>query len=81
VGQHVTEIDLDGVEFGQTHVLDLFVMRAAVGGDGPAFLHSDLLKALNMTTDDLAGVWAGLTKRTRTILGDKKAKLIIWGGG
>jgi hypothetical protein len=31
-----------------------------------------------MTLDDLGGVWGGLTKRTRTILGDKKSKLIAW---
>ena len=31
-----------------------------------------------MKQDDLRGVWTGLTKRVRTITGDKEAALIAW---
>jgi hypothetical protein len=54
------------------------VIRAIVEGGTRDFRISAIEKALNMSTDDLAGVWGGLTKRTRTILGDRKAKLFAW---
>ena len=54
------------------------VIRTIVEGKSREFRLSALAKALGMTTDDLHGVWGGLTKRTRTILGDNKSKIIAW---
>lgn len=53
------------------------VIRGIVGGDR-IFRYSALKQTLNMSDDDLSGVWGGLTKRARTILGDRKAQLITW---
>jgi hypothetical protein len=52
-------------------------VRAMVAGDR-AFRHSALQRALGGDTGNVLG---GLTKRTRTILGDNKAMLIAWGPG
>jgi len=54
------------------------VLRTIVAGKSKEFRFSALLKALGMTAAELDGVWGGLTKRTRTILGDKKSKVILW---
>ena len=54
------------------------VIRAIVGGGSRDFRLTALAQTLNLTIDDVGGVWGGLTKRTRTILGDKKSKLIAW---
>jgi hypothetical protein len=43
------------------------------------FALAAVAKALKVGPEDLAGVWAGITKRTRTVLGDREAKLIAWG--
>lgn len=53
------------------------VLRAIVV-EGREFRLSALAQSLNLSFDALGGVWGGLTKRTRTILGDKNARLIIW---
>jgi hypothetical protein len=56
------------------------VIRAIAAGKSREFRLSDLMKTLGMTFDDVGGVWGGLTRRVRTILGDKKtkAKLVVW---
>jgi hypothetical protein len=55
------------------------VIGAMVEGDRE-FRFSALKQSLNMSTAELSGgVWSGITKRTRTILGDRKARLITWG--
>ncbi len=53
------------------------VLRAIVRNGGK-FRFKALVQSLNVNMDDLSGVWGGLTKRTRTVLADKKAKLIAW---
>jgi hypothetical protein len=54
------------------------ILRGIMQGNNEHFLLSDLACSLQMTIDDLSGVWGGLTKRTRTILGDKKLKIVVW---
>ncbi len=54
------------------------VLRAMVDSGRREFRLNALAQTLNVDLNDLGGVWGGLTKRTRTILGDKKAKLIAW---
>ena len=54
------------------------VLRGIVQGNDRYFLLSDLSKNLGMTIDELSGVWGGLTKRTRTVLGEKKFKIVVW---
>jgi len=54
------------------------VLKIIVKNKNGNFLLSEIAKALNMTIDDLSGVWGGLTKRTRTILGEKNFKLVTW---
>lgn len=54
------------------------VIRAIVASGTGKFRLNALAQTLNVGLGDLGGVWGGLTKRTRTILGDKKANLIAW---
>ncbi len=42
------------------------------------FWMAELAKVLECEADSLAGVWSGLTRRTRTITGDENAFLIDW---
>ena len=47
----------------------------------PRFRWADLAKKVGCPLDDdapLRGVFRGLTKRTRTVTGDRKAGLIVW---
>lgn len=53
------------------------IMKHVVMQPNP-FRYKDLLTALGDSVDDAGGVWGGLTKRTRTITGEKNARLIIW---
>jgi hypothetical protein len=53
-------------------------LRVIVGGGSRYFQIADVAKAVNSAPGDLAGVWAGITRRTRTILGDPGAYLIGW---
>jgi hypothetical protein len=53
-------------------------IRFIVGGNSREFQISALAKALGMKTNEMGGLWSGLTKRTRTVLGDKKARLFAW---
>ena len=54
------------------------ILRGIMQGNNEHFLLSDLARSLQMAIDDLSGVWGGLTKRTRTILGDKRFKIVVW---
>jgi hypothetical protein len=56
------------------------VIREMVKSDSRFFQLRDVTDALNMDfdTESLSGVWAGITKRTRTILGDTDSYLIGW---
>jgi hypothetical protein len=40
--------------------------------------HKDLLDTLDMVGENLTGVWAGITKRSRTVSGDPEFSLIEW---
>lgn len=66
---------------GQLHQRTRSTLRA-IAGLAPRFRWADLMHRLgHKKLDDtqiLAGVWAGLTKRTRKITGDPKAVLIGW---
>lgn len=46
----------------------------------PRFRYADLMGKLRLPIDDgsLAGVWAALTKRTRSVTGDRQAQLLAW---
>ena len=47
------------------------------------FTHDQVADALrvNLYKEDLRGVWGGITKRTRAILGNKTARIIEWDFG
>jgi hypothetical protein len=53
-------------------------LKVIVGGSSRYFQIADVARAVNSDPGDLAGVLAGITRRTRTILGDPKASLIAW---
>ena len=42
------------------------------------FMSSEIAIALDSEENGLRGAWAGITKRTRTVTGDRNAKLIKW---
>ena len=50
------------------------VLRGIIAAGSCEFRLSALAQILNLTIDQLGNVWGGLTKRTRTILGDRNAK-------
>ena len=51
----------------------------AAEADPAGFDVSDVKEALGVDDDaDLRGVWGGITKRVRTVLGDDEAYLIWW---
>lgn len=54
------------------------VIAAMVAHD-QTFSVRALEKQVGVGEGELRGVWAGLTKRTRTITGDNEAELIEWG--
>jgi len=53
------------------------LLRIITAGDG-SFLISDAASAMRSSNRELRAAWAGLTKRTRTVTGDKQATLISW---
>ena len=46
---------------------------------GESFSMRELESKMKVGQGELRGVWAGLTKRVRTITGDDEAELIAWG--
>ena len=54
------------------------VLRAVFARDERDFILDDLAKGLNVENGALGGAWAGITKRTRKVLGDQDARLIWW---
>lgn len=57
------------------------VLRVIIAG-GPNFRQKEIEEKVRKLDEekfkDISGVWGALTKRTRSILGDKKAFLIDW---
>ena len=54
-------------------------VRTIAEADPAGFDVSDVKEALGVDDDtDLRGVWGGITKRVRTVLGDDEAYLIWW---
>jgi len=55
-------------------------MIRAIAELQPRFRWADLMGQLGRPVDDesFAGVWAALTKRTRSVTGDRKAQLLSW---
>ena len=53
------------------------LLRIITAGDGTFFI-SDAASAMRSSNRELRAAWAGLTKRTRTVTGDKDATLIVW---
>jgi hypothetical protein len=54
------------------------VIRTIAEGPTRYFQVADLAKAVNTEVTEMAGIWAGITKRTRTILKDRNASLFAW---
>lgn len=54
------------------------VLRIVFSKDKRSFVRGEIAREMGGTLSDLGGVWAGLTKRTRTVLGDKNAGLFAW---
>jgi hypothetical protein len=54
------------------------VLREVFSKDTPTFILNDVAKVMKTEPGGLGGVWAGITKRTRTVLGDKEATLFAW---
>lgn len=55
-----------------------FIVRQGLRGFEIADLADEL--GVDLETSDLRGVWAGITKRTRTVTGDSEIYLIHWVG-
>ena len=54
-------------------------VRVIAEAEPSGFEMKAVRKALGLgPEDDLRGVWGGMTKRTRTVLGDEEAYLIWW---
>ena len=53
-------------------------LRVMVEGPTPAFRVADVAKAVGCAAYELPGVWSGITKRTRTVTGDRKSYLWAW---
>ena len=55
-------------------------LKVIAKADPSGFTMEAVAEALNVDLDegDLRGVWGGLTKRVRTVLGDPQALLIWW---
>ena len=54
-------------------------LRVIAEADPAGFEMKAVRRALGLTDeDDLRGVWGGITKRVRTVLGDDEAYLIWW---
>lgn len=54
------------------------VLRAVFARDERSFILDGLAKELGVGNGALGGAWAGITKRTRGVLGDVGALLIWW---
>jgi hypothetical protein len=54
-------------------------VRVMAEGDTPSFAMANIMAALDIDEPGaLRGVWSGITKRVRTVLGDPDAYLIWW---
>jgi hypothetical protein len=54
-------------------------LRAMVAGPTSAFKVAAVAKAVGCAPGELTGVWSGITKRVRTVTGDRGAYLWDWG--
>jgi hypothetical protein len=54
-------------------------LRAMVEGPSPNFRVASVARAAGCLPSELTGVWSGITKRVRTVTGDRKAYLWVWG--
>ena len=53
-------------------------LTAMVSNQDNEFKLSAVGKALSVPVSELTGVWAGITRRTRTVVGESKVYLIRW---
>ena len=53
-------------------------ITAMVSGSSPEFQVAAIAKAVSVPANSLTGVWAGITRRTRTVTGDDDVYLIRW---
>jgi hypothetical protein len=53
-------------------------LRAVFSNSEPNFLLGEVAKEMKSEKGALGGAWAGITKRTRAVLGDKDAALFVW---
>lgn len=54
------------------------VLQAIASGPGPEFHLSDIAQEMNTEVSGLAGAWGGITRRVRTVLGDRGADFVWW---
>lgn len=59
----------------------LSALRVIAQSESPSFHLKDVVSIIGdaETPNDIKSIWTGLTRRTRTITDNKKAKLISWG--
>lgn len=53
-------------------------LRAVFSKSEPSFVLGEIAEEMKSEKGALGGAWAGITKRTRTVLGDKDASLFAW---
>ncbi len=53
-------------------------LRAVFSKSEPSFVLGEVAEEMKSEKGALGGAWAGITKRTRAVLGDKGARLIAW---
>ena len=55
------------------------LLRIVFSRKGPKFYLADITKKIGAAhSNELAGAWSGITRRTRTVLADRNADFVVW---
>lgn len=55
------------------------LLRIVFSQKGPKFYLADITKKMGAAhSNELAGAWSGITRRTRTVLADRDADFVVW---
>lgn len=88
-GDFLSEIDENFAQLSPSQVRDLYqgchertrkALEIIAKGKKREFHVADIANAIGIKPDELGGVWGGLTKRVRTVTGNKNCTLISWEG-
>jgi hypothetical protein len=55
------------------------LLRIVFSEKGPKFYLADIARKMGAAhSNELAGAWSGITRRTRNVLGDRDAAFVVW---